>query len=324
MKINKLLRHIQFAHLTNAGNFHTVALYDDADAKYSSCAIMGWQRHWGFYLIGLSLLGGCASIPKNTESASPQTHNSTPVTPQGGGGYYLTDGPGAHPPADIDAIPDAVPRIEPLHQACNKPYQVLGKTYTPSTSLQPYDETGLASWYGRRFNGHSTSSGETYNMYAMTAAHPTLPIPSYARVISKKTGQSVIVRINDRGPFHSKRIIDLSYTAAHKLGLVQGGSGMVEVIAITPDEISKGRDINDSSHGIFLQLGSFLSHEKAEKLLADASTRLDKGTAALVILNHEQHYRVALGPYTDEDSAKQAEEEIKQRMQLSPVRLILP
>lgn len=285
------------------------------------------------FVLMVTVLGGCAGLPKNPAQPPVVVTNPTAVlTPPSkeaahrshGGGYYLDDGPGANPPANIDAIPDAVPKIEPLRKASNQPYVALGKAYTPSTTLLPYHETGLASWYGRRFNGHSTSSGETYDMYAMTAAHCTLPIPSYARVTAVSTGKTVIVRINDRGPFHSQRIIDLSYTAAHKLGLVQGGSGMVEVSAITPADISKGRDLNDSSHGIFLQLGSFDRHENAEHMLADAATRLDKGSTALVILDHEAHYRVALGPYTDADSAEQAEKEIEQRMNLIPFRLVLP
>ena len=261
-----------------------------------------------------------------TPPATIAPHTSQ-ITPRHGGGYYLDDGPGDNPPANIDQIPDAVPKIEPLKTAANRPYIALGKTYTPQTALVPYEETGIASWYGRRFNGHNTSSGEPYNMYAMTAAHPTLPIPSYARVTSLQTGKSVIVRINDRGPFHSTRIIDLSYTAAHKLGLIQGGSGMVRVRAITPDEISQGRDIADNTshaHGIFLQLGSFAEHANAERLLAEASTQLDHGSTALVILQHEQRYRVALGPYQDEDSAMQAEKEIRTRMNLTPFRIVLP
>ncbi len=282
----------------------------------------------------LAVLSACASQPQRVPVPAPAGTTAAPtaIAPQTstaarknkGGGYYLDDGPGDHPPDNIDAIPDAVPKLEPLRTAANRPYVALGKTYTPETEISTWHETGLASWYGRRFDGHSTSSGETYDMYAMTAAHRTLPIPSYARVTALQNGKSVIVRINDRGPFHSDRIIDLSYTAAHKLGLVQGGSGKVEVTAITPDEISQGRDRNDSSHGIFLQLGSFDNHDNAEHLLADASTRLDKGTAALVILNHEQHFRVALGPYSDEDSARQAEKEIQTRMNLKPFRIVLP
>ncbi len=288
----------------------------------------------GAALLGLLALAGCASNPPHAPIVEPQAvppsasrQTTPPQTPsrttRRGGGYYLDDGPGDHPPPNIDDIPDAVPKIEPLRAAANRPYVALGKTYTPLTEPEPFHETGLASWYGRRFDGKSTSSGETYNMYAMTAAHPTLPIPSYARVTSLANGRSVIVRINDRGPFHSDRIIDLSYTAAHKLGLVQGGSGMVEVTAITPTEISAGRDVGDHTRGIFLQLGSFDNHDNAERLLAEATTQLDRGSAALVILNQAHHYRVALGPYQDEDSAQQAAEEIQTRMNLKPVRLVI-
>ena len=106
----------------------------------------------------------------------------------------------------------------------------------PATSLRPYHERGVASWYGRKFHGQKTSSGETYDMYAMTAAHPTLPLPSYARVTNVATGKSVVVRVNDRGPFLHDRVIDLSYAAAHRIGIAQKGSGEVEVEAILPGD----------------------------------------------------------------------------------------
>jgi rare lipoprotein A len=148
------------------------------------------------------------------------------------GGYYLDDGPGANPPANIDRIPDAVPRVEPLNHGTMQPYVVKGKQYTPMTALGPYKARGIATWYGRRYHGKQTASGERYDMYAMTAAHTTLPIPSYARVTNLANGKSVVVRINDRGPFVDGRIIDLSYTAAHKLGVLAGGNARVEVEAL--------------------------------------------------------------------------------------------
>jgi rare lipoprotein A len=151
-----------------------------------------------------------------------------------GGGYYLDDGPGANPPADLVDTPNAVPRFEPINLSTSRPYTVLGTTYTPMTHLQPYHERGYASWYGRRYNGKRTSSGEIYNMYAMTAAHPTLPIPSYARVTNVQNHRSVVVRINDRGPFLNGRVIDLSFTAACKLGIIGNGSGLVDVDSIIP------------------------------------------------------------------------------------------
>lgn len=155
----------------------------------------------------------------------------------GSGGYYKGDGPGANPPANLASIPDAVPRIEPFAGGANKPYDVFGVHYVPDLTDRPYTERGTASWYGRMFDGHMTSDGETYNMYGMTAAHPTLPIPSYARVTNLANGRSVIVRINDRGPFLNHRIIDLSYAAAYKLGYVGNGTGEVEVQKITRPDI---------------------------------------------------------------------------------------
>ena len=156
-----------------------------------------------------------------------------------GGGYYKNDGPGANAP-DLSSVPDAVPRVETPSRAASKPYSVFGKRYYPMSSDRPFRQVGIASWYGKMFHGAKTSTGETYNMYAMTAAHPTLPIPSYARVTRVGTGKSVIVRINDRGPFHTGRIMDLSYVAAAKLGIVGPGSGEVIVDAITNTDIARG------------------------------------------------------------------------------------
>lgn len=160
---------------------------------------------------------------------------SSPSAPRGGG-YYLDDGPGENPPPNLDAIPDAVPRVEPLHTGASRPYTVMGRSYTPMAALRPYKARGTASWYGRRYHGKPTSSGEIYDMYAMTGAHPTLPIPSYARVTNLASGRSVIVRINDRGPFIGDRLIDLSYTAAYKLGMLGSGSALVEVESVLPGE----------------------------------------------------------------------------------------
>ncbi|RPH64341.1 MAG: septal ring lytic transglycosylase RlpA family protein [Burkholderiales bacterium] len=149
------------------------------------------------------------------------------------GGYYLDDGPDANPPADLASIPDAVPRAEPLLPRTLRPYSVFGRQYTPMTRLEPFRERGTASWYGKRYHGQPTSSGERYDMYAMTAAHPTLPIPSYVRVTHTGNGRSVVARVNDRGPFLHDRVIDLSYTAAARLGYVEAGSAEVEVELIT-------------------------------------------------------------------------------------------
>ena len=157
-----------------------------------------------------------------------------------GGAYYMDDGPEANPPANLDAVPDAVPRIEPLARGPNNPYSVFGQRYVPDTTGQPYRAQGPASWYGKKYHGKPTSNGERYDMYGMTAAHPTLPIPSYVRVTRVATGKTVVLRINDRGPFLGGRVIDLSYVAAHKLGVLSPGSAEVIVERIMPEQIANG------------------------------------------------------------------------------------
>ncbi len=175
------------------------------------------------------LLAACGTVPHR----KAETPGATPAP--SAGGYLEGDGPGANAPANIDTISDAIPKIEPLHRYANRPYNALGKTYTPLTVTGNFKQRGIASWYGKKFNGERTSSGEIYDMYAMTAAHPTLPLPSYARVTNLANQKSIIVRINDRGPFINDRIIDLSYTAAHKLGIISNGSAEVEVESINPN-----------------------------------------------------------------------------------------
>jgi rare lipoprotein A len=179
--------------------------------------------------------GTAATAAKGTatSTAAPiATAGKSAATGTVGGGYLAGDGPGENAPANLDAVPDATPKAEPLHPYANRQYVALGKTYVPLDKPGGYKERGIASWYGKKFHGQRTSSGETYDMYAMTAAHPTLPIPSYAKVTNLSSGKSVIVRINDRGPFLHDRIMDLSYTAAYKLGMVGHGSGEVEVESI--------------------------------------------------------------------------------------------
>ncbi len=178
----------------------------------------------------LALLVGCGSVTKS--SAPPERSGPAPASER--------DGPDARPPSDLASVPDAEPRVETIRaRGPNKPYEMFGKQYVPMAEDRPFTERGIASWYGRKFHGRRTASGEIYDMYAMTAAHPTLPIPSYVRVVNPANKREVVVRINDRGPFHRGRIIDLSYTAAHKLGLLRG-VGPVELVRITFDEIRAG------------------------------------------------------------------------------------
>ncbi|MDP9911601.1 rare lipoprotein A [Variovorax boronicumulans] len=171
------------------------------------------------------VLAGCASGPRSS----------------GGGVASGRDGPGSNIPSDLDRVPDAEPRIEAIRSSggTSKPYTVLGRGYVPITDDRPFRESGIASWYGRKFHAASTASGEPYDMYAMTAAHKTLPLPSYVRVRNPANGREVIVRVNDRGPFVDGRVIDLSYTAALKLDLLRGVAP-VEIERITNDDIRTG------------------------------------------------------------------------------------
>jgi rare lipoprotein A len=191
-------------------------------------------------LLLAALLAGCASrAPQSPAPTLPSPATRPP------GGWPDKDGPDAVIPPDLHRVPDALPKLENIRRGGpNKPYEVLGQRYEPMTEDRPLQERGLASWYGRKFHGRPTASGEVYNMYAMSAAHPTMPLPSYARVRNPRNGREVIVRVNDRGPFHRGRIIDLSYTAALKLDLLRGVAP-VELERITYEDIRTGAWLRD-------------------------------------------------------------------------------
>jgi rare lipoprotein A len=211
------------------------------------------------------------------------------------------------PPADLNAIPDPVPRVEPRSQRGNPvSYEVFGKRYFILATSEGYKERGVASWYGPDFHSKPTSSGEPYDMYAMTAAHKTLPIPCYARVTNLSNGRSIVVRINDRGPFVDNRIIDLSYTAAHKLDMTRAGTTFVEVEVITPGSLPEvAREVTPQpvptivAPGLFLQAGAFSVEANATQLatrlraagIKDVNIRQPTATATL--------YRVRVGPIAD-------------------------
>lgn len=187
---------------------------------------------------------------------------------------YRQDGPPLQP-VDVSRIPDAVPRDEPLCRPCLRPYRIDGVEYRPLASAAGYQARGTASWYGREFHGRPTANGERYDMLAMTAAHPTLPIPSYVRVTHLGNGRSVVVRINDRGPFRRGRLIDLSYAAAARLGLVGHGSGLVLVQAVMPGG-APAPPQQAGSDAVYLQVGAFgdaaAAQRVASRLRAEALT----------------------------------------------------
>jgi len=219
------------------------------------------------------------------------------------GGYYGGDGPPAESPSEVANVPDAVPRSEPLSTNGNRPYVVSGRVYEPLAHADGYRETGIASWYGTKFHGKSTSSGEPYDMYAMTAAHRTLPLPCYVRVTNLSNNRSVVVRVNDRGPFHSDRLIDLSYAAAAKLGIAAHGTGLVEVVALNeagsplaPVRASVLTTVAGDAR-LFVQVGAFASRTNAETL----RSRLDRLAVRPVFIETAadaigELYRVRVGP----------------------------
>lgn len=252
----------------------------------------------------------------------------------GGGGYYKDDGPPANPPSNLDSLPNAVPRVEPLARGPNRPYTVMGNSYVPDTSGQPYRKRGMASWYGRKFHGNKTSNGERYDMFAMTAAHTTLPIPSYVRVTRVSNGRSVIVRVNDRGPFLHSRVIDLSYAAAHKLDMVGVGSAEVLVERITPEEIRAGtwnqtapRTAStqkvmsqpvSSSGPVYLQLGAFRDEINARSLATRAAGNMPVNAPVSVDTGPDQVYRVRVGPFDNREAAMRATQPIAQSLGIFP------
>ena len=203
------------------------------------------------------------------------------------------------PPPNVAAVPDAVPRAEPRSAHGNPPfYDVLGRRYYVLVSADGYIERGVASWYGPTFHGGSTSSGESYDMYGMTAAHKTLPLPTYARVTNLRNGRSVVVRINDRGPFVANRLIDLSYTAAARLDMLREGTTLVEVRALTPgvpDELS--RSAASPPPALYLQAGAFADQQNAQRLLERLQAAgLANAFIALPPQGTSHLYRVRLGP----------------------------
>ena len=291
--------------------------------------------------------GGQSAVkPSDTQAAKP---------PGGKGGYYLDDGPGENPPADIDSIPDAQLKTETPLTRSNQPYTALGKKYVPMTSYAPYVRQGVASWYGRRYHGKKTSSGETYDMYGMTGAHPTLPIPSYVKVTNPENKRSVIVRINDRGPFKQDRLIDLSYAAAYKLRIASQGSAPVEVewidtrpealqktnttriatsasapqitpVAYTPPPVTETKiqattnnntDTRPTSY--YVQVGAFKNELNGDLLQKKILGLELAGDAAVTNVYNDGIYRVKLGPFGTRKEADVSANKVRKQLNLSAI-----
>lgn len=331
----------------------------------------------GFLLFATTLFSACTTIDLSESSESdrgapvvrkrppekrvtvPSSDKTTSTSPlvvqppststaRKSGGYYQDDGPDERIPEGLLDTPDAEPRIEPYAKGPSRPYTIFDQTYVPITDNRPFVQRGIGSWYGKKFHGQRTASGEIYDMYKMTAAHPTLPIPSYARVTNMRNGKLVIVRINDRGPFHSSRIIDLSYTAALKLGYVQNGSAELEVERLLPDEIKRlqasrrtdaglaskpamadeidvtARPVNApaassvaaEAGGFFLQVGAFSQQQNAVSMRERLLSTWPQDLPQPEVVQSQGLYRLHSGPFGTRDLADRAAQALKSSTQL--------
>lgn len=245
---------------------------------------------------GYAALVSCSLLLQSCRSPTPQP--AQPIPPP-----VVATPPVNTPPLDPLTVPDAVPRVEPLSTRGNPAfYEVMGKRYFVQQSAAGYIERGVASWYGPGFHAASTSNGERYDMYAMTAAHKTLPLPSYVQVTNLSNGKSVVVRVNDRGPFKDGRIIDLSFTAAAKLDMQRAGTALVEVRAITPGQNSlpQGALPSNTLKTLYVQAGAFGTSSNAERLAADLRSKGYSQTQVRSdLVAGRSLYRVRIGPIAD-------------------------
>ncbi len=277
-------------------------------------------------LAPLLLAAACGTAPKGPAQPPASAF----------GKYYSDDGPPEKVPDNLAQIPDAVPRDEPFHRFANRPYTVFGQTYAPVVSKQPGKERGLASWYGRKFHGQKTASGEAYDMFAMTAAHKTLPIPSFVRVTNVKNARSVVVRVNDRGPFHGNRIIDLSYAAAVRIGIAAAGSGLVEVERVLAGEAASSSTatvtaaiastaprvetpmLSREDAGLWLQLGAFATPEAAEFFRDHVSRELSWLNEPVQVSARDGLHRVRIGPYRNATEAGAVGDKVRRSLGQPP------
>ena len=253
------------------------------------------------FLLTALCLAGCHTYNVEKNSEDPVTDSKSK------GAYYLDDGPEEVIPENLSSIPNAIPKKEPLNKFSNRPYKVFGKTYYPMTSLKPYTATGYATWYGKKYHGNKTSIGEVYDMYKMTAAHKTLPLPCYVKVTNLKNDKTVIVRVNDRGPFVKDRVIDLSYAAANRLEIIEKGSELVKVELIDFDEKVKVSKINKQ---IYIQAGLFSDEKNANNLINKIKKLGTVKNENIKKIKNEDQFQVLIGPFKNLPYAKIKKDEL--------------
>jgi len=273
------------------------------------------MKKYIFILIITLLLSSCQSIDPILKGESKVKKS---------GAYYLDDGPDKNPPENLETIKDAQPKYESLSKTANRPYVAFDKRYTPMKKIIPFKEEGYASWYGKRYHGRKTSIGETYDMYQMTGAHKTLPLPCYIKVTNLKNQRSVVIRVNDRGPFIDKRIVDLSYAAAHRLDIIKNGSELVKIEMINPSSRKENlkKIHNDSltltsNKYFYIQAGAFSSEENATNLMNRITRIKFKDSLSLKKVNKDSLHLVTIGPYESKEIAKKSLKKILKKIQLN-------
>lgn len=265
------------------------------------------------------LVSACAQKkPRPTPVATSKPTSNAPISkphetsrPQSERYNRAQDGGPAAPEIDVSQLIEPVPKQEPRARYGNKsPYSVLGKTYSVMPDARGFNERGIASWYGNKFHGYMTSSLEPYDMYQFSAAHKSLPLPSYVRVTNLDNGKSVVVRVNDRGPFHESRVIDLSYAAAVRIGVWPKGTGLVEVQVLDASHPQKEPPVASVVTGkvaharIFLQLGAFSDRSNAERMVQQIKPAgLGQVAIETSRVNAREVHRVRLGPLASVDVA---------------------
>ena len=232
------------------------------------------------------------------------------------GAYYQDDGPHEVIDVKLENIKNAIPKVEAINKNTKKPYKVFGQKYIPMTKIVPFKEKGYASWYGKKYHGNKTSTGEIYDMYAMTGAHKILPLPSYVKVTNLKNKKWVIIRLNDRGPFLKDRIIDLSYAAAHKLDIIEKGSELVKVELINPKEYKEAVVDNQSNDENYLQVGAFKDFINSQTLLDKINNLkiLDDYEAKNIQINNLFH--ILIGPIKNSGELNKIKENLESEYNL--------
>jgi len=273
-----------------------------------------------FTLIISFLFLGCQSIDPLFKEGAKKNKSEE----KSSGAYYLDDGPEENLPNNLDEILDAQPKYEALSKWASRPYVAFDKKYTPMKKIIPFEEEGYASWYGKRYHGKKTSIGEVYDMYQMTGAHKTLPLPCYIKVTNLKNKRSVIIRVNDRGPFVDERIIDLSYAAAHRLRIIETGSELVRIEMVNPslakkniEETENVSSANSSIKYFYIQAGAFSSEDNASYLINRLSKIQFRNSLNIKKLSKNSLHLVTIGPYDSKKNAEQALKDIAQKIQLN-------